>query len=135
VNQQSETESDIDCSPLHLQKLTSSKQDGLQICSFPMGSEWIDDDSFLPPHLELGTGPGQPLAPAPEDEQSREDQTHAGSRVSLACPLNSEAEQHGRHEQAEYSHGHIEGKLTGRRRYGDGGILLPRCALRVRFVS
>jgi hypothetical protein len=38
----------------------------------------------------------QPLAPAPEDEQSLEDQTHAGSRVSPAFPLNSEAEQSGK---------------------------------------
>ncbi len=49
--------------------------------------------------------------------------------------MNSEAEQHGRYEQAENSQGQIENKLFGCRRYRDRGILLTRCALRVRSVS
>jgi hypothetical protein len=95
----------------------------------------IDDDLLLSPHLELGTGPGQPLATTPEDEQSGEDQTHAGCHASMACPLYPEAEQDGRYEQAENGQDQIENKLSGCRRYCDRDILLTRCALRVRFVS
>jgi len=91
--------------------------------------------SFLSPHLDFSTDTGQPLAIAPEEEQSGEDQTHAGCHASIACPMNSEAEQHGRYEQAENSQGQIENKLSGCRRYRYRGILLTRCALRVRPVS
>jgi hypothetical protein len=85
--------------------------------------------------VEIGTGPGQPLAIAPEEEQSREDQTHAGCHAPMACPMYSETKQDGRHEQAENSQDHIENNLSGCRRYRDRGILLTRCDLRVRFVS
>jgi hypothetical protein len=31
-------------------------------------SEWIDEDSSLSPHLDFGTGPGQPVPSTPKNE-------------------------------------------------------------------
>jgi hypothetical protein len=98
-------------------------------------SEWIDEDSLLPPHPDFGTGPGQPVPSTPKNEQSGKDQTHAGQCASLVCPTDSQDEHEGCCEQADNSQDHVENQQSGCRRFPGRSRRLNHFALSGCFIT